>query len=151
MIRQIADFAAARSEKPELVDINQMAKAVCDFLGFDRRFHSTRIEFRPDKLLPACVVIPDHLNEVLINLLQACVEGETKPAQILLETKSYGAGAQVCIVCEPSPANVVGSSRDSIPASMVESAQRRMAAMGGQLVSTKAGVEIILPGSEVPL
>ena len=150
MIRQIADFAAARSEKPELVDINQMAKAVCDFLGFDSRFHSTRIEFRPDNLLPACVVIPDHLNEVLINLLQACVESETKPAQILLETKSYGAGAQVCIVCEPSPANVVGSTRDSIPASMVESAQRRMVAMGGQLVSTEAGMEIILPGSEVP-
>lgn len=150
MIRQIADFAAARSEKPELVDINQMAKAVCDFLSFDSRFHSTRIEFIPDKLLPACVVIPDHLNEVLISLLQACVEGETKPTRIVLGTKSYGDGAQVYIVCEPSPARQVGSVRDSIPASMVESAQRRIAAMGGQLVSTEARMEIILPGSEVP-
>ena len=150
MIRQIADFAAARSEKPELVDINQMAKAVCDFLSFDSRFHSTRIEFTPDKLLPACVVIPDHLNEVLISLLQACVEGETKPTRIVLGTKSHGVGAQVYIVCEPSPAKQVGSTRDSIPASMVESAQRRIAAMGGQLVSTEAGMEIILPGSEVP-
>lgn len=76
MMRQIADFATARSEAPELVDVNAMLKAMCDFLAFDRRFRGTPLEYRPAAGLPACELVPDHLNEVMMNLLQACVEDE---------------------------------------------------------------------------
>lgn len=76
MMRQIADFATARSEAPELIDVNPMLKALCEFLAFDRRFRGTPLEFQPGAALPACELVPDHLNEVVMNLLQACVEDE---------------------------------------------------------------------------
>ena len=109
MIRQMADFASARSERPELLDVNQFAKAVCDFLSFDSRFRTTSIEFRGDKQLPACVMIPDHLNEVLMGVLQACVEPEPKPKAILLATMAGDSGVRIRIDCEP-----VSSSASSV-------------------------------------
>jgi hypothetical protein len=148
MIRQIADFASARSETPELADINQMAKAACDFLSLDSRFHSTRIELRPDTQLPACVVIPDYLHEALSSLLQACVENDTvnsKPARLVLETKSDGLNVKICIVCEPAISSVDRLATDSLAASRFSTAQRRIAAMGGQIVRTAMGMEIVLP------
>ncbi|MBL0122598.1 MAG: HAMP domain-containing histidine kinase [Betaproteobacteria bacterium] len=145
MIRQIADFAAARSEKPELADINQMVAAIRDFLSFDGRFQATRIEFRPDLQLPACVVIPDSLNEVLMDLMQACVEGNAKPERILVETRVDGAGVQIRIACEPASAALNLLFTESGETMRFESAKRRVAAMGGQLVLDATGLWIALP------
>ena len=151
MIRQVADFAANRREQPELVDINQMIKAVCDFLSFDNRFNSTRIEFRPDSQLPACIVIPSHLNEVLINILQGYVEDETKPQRILVETKPDPAGILIRINGESAFANAKYFMNDTSPGSEFQSVRRRVADMGGNLVPMEAGIGIILPMTEAAI
>ncbi len=75
MMRQIADFATARGQGLEWVDVNAMVKAVCDFQGFDFRSRGTPIEFVPQADLPACELVPDQLNEVLMSLLQAFAGG----------------------------------------------------------------------------
>jgi signal transduction histidine kinase len=145
MIRQIADFAAARSETPEPVDVNQMTKAVCDFLSFDSRFRSTSIEFRPDEQLPACFVVPDYLNEMLIRLVQAFVEGESKPARIVVQTKLRGAEIQIEIVCEPGAANAFTAASGKAMDPRVESVRRLVKAMNGKLLPIDAGIGMSLP------
>ena len=149
MTRQIADFAAARNASPELVDVNQMVKAVCDFLSFDHRFSATRIDFQPDHQLPARFVIPDHLNEALMNLLQACAEGKAAqhalPRRILVETKARGEDVVIRIGCESAATDGVLVIADAFPDSRFESARRRVASMGGQLSLTGSTIEMSLP------
>ena len=149
MTRQIADFAAARNASPELVDINQMVKAVCDFLSFDPRFSAIRIEFQPDHQLPARLVIPDHLNEALMNLLQACAEGKSAhhalPQRILVETTVRGEDVVIRIGCESAAVDGVLVLADAFPDSRFESARRQVASLGGQLSLTDSSIEMTLP------
>ena len=145
MTRQIADFATARSEAPEWVDVNAMVKAVCDFLAFDLRFRSTPIEFRPGDRLPARELVPDHLNEVMMTLLQACVEGGGARgpwSRILVQTLARGECVVIRLACSAATAGV-----PAIAPERLESARRRVAEMAGRLSVAGAAVEIELPPS----
>jgi hypothetical protein len=149
MTRQIADFAAVRNASPELVDVNQMVKAVCDFLSFDHHFSTIHIEFRPDDRLPARLVVPDHLNEALMNLLQACAEGKsahhTLPQRILVETKAREEDVVIRIGCESAAVGGALVLADAFPDSRFESARRRVLSMGGRLSLTNSTIEVSLP------
>lgn len=76
MMRKISDFAVARSGSPEWIEVNPLLEAVCEFHTFDRRFRRRPIDFVAGPDLPACEVVPDHLNEVMMNLLQASADVE---------------------------------------------------------------------------
>jgi C4-dicarboxylate-specific signal transduction histidine kinase len=149
MTRQIADFAAVRNASPELVDVNQMVKAVCDFLSFDHRFSTTHIEFRPDDRLPARLVIPDHLNEALMNLLQACAESKAAqhalPQRILVETRAREDDVVIRIAYESAAVDGGLVLADAFPDSRFESARRRVVSMGGQLSLSNSTIEMSLP------
>lgn len=149
MTRQIADFAAVRNTSPELVDVNQMVKAVCDFLNFDHRFSATPIEFQPGERLPARLVVPDHLNEALMNLLQACAEGKSAqhalPRGILVGTRARGEDLVIRIDCESAAVEGVFAMVGAFPDSRFESARRRVASMGGQLSLSDSSIEVTLP------
>ena len=151
MTRQIADFAAARSESSEPVDVNQMVKAVCDFLGHDRRFHGAQIEFRPGTGVPARTLVPDLLNETMMSLLQACaqrqVDNGAVPEQIVVETAVRGEDVVVSIRYGSNADVKTDAMADSPPDSRFESARRRVAEMGGGLSHTGHVMEISLPSS----
>jgi signal transduction histidine kinase len=144
MTREMGAFASARSESREPVDVNRMAKAVCDFLRFDRRYRATPVEFRPAEDLPASAVIPDHLNEVLMNLVQLAVE--SAPARVSVETGMRGEHVLVRIGCE-------GPTGAAAPAPAVatdvrfEAAQRRIAEMGARLTIDEGAFCILLPAA----
>ncbi len=145
--RQIAHFAATRSEASEPVDVNQMVKAVCDFLAFDRGFRATPIHFKAGADLPARVIIPDHLTEALMNLLHAYTEheGENRPAPrgILVETLMQGSDMLIRITCDSIPAEQLLTRAGADP--RMESTRRRVAAMGGRLQTTGPSLGITLP------
>jgi signal transduction histidine kinase len=144
MMRQIADFATARSESPELVDVNAMLKAVCDFLAFDRRFRSTPIEYRLGEGLPACELVPDFLNEVVMNLLQACVEDESpRFSRVVVESRA-----------EPHRVVIrIGGEAEDIPGWFTQprllAIRRRIAEMGATATAERDAVEISLPTTPV--
>ncbi|MBI4203784.1 MAG: histidine kinase [Betaproteobacteria bacterium] len=148
--RQIADFAAARSETLEPVDVNQMVKAVCDFLSFDRRFRRTAIDFQPGAGLPARAIVPDHLTETLMNLLQAHVENDGElgeaPKRISVETQVRGPDVVIRITCDAPPAARLLADAGADP--RIESTRRRVANMGGQLTTVGEAIEILLPPPE---
>ena len=149
MTRQITEFAAARRESEELVNINQMVQAVLDFLGFDRRFSSMQVDFRPDGEVPALTVIPDHLNEVLMNLLQACAECPAGPnglrGRIVVETHAREADVAILICCECVQPGGPCSGHHLFQDTRFDVVRRRVAEMGGAVTQSPASIEISLP------
>lgn len=146
MTRRITDFATAGHETPEPLDVNHLIRAVCDFLAFDRRFRGTPIELRLGDRLPACQAIPDHLTEVLMSLLQALEETSDQcpgpGKRIFVESESFRAGVRIRIGCECSVTHEY--CRLSPSDSRVESARRRLEAMGSRIESTGRALEIHL-------
>lgn len=145
--RQITDFAAARSETREPVDVNPMVRAVCDFLAYERSFRSTRIEFKAAAQLPLIVIIPDHLTEVLMNLLQACVDhGEpARPAPRLIRVESLPRenGVALRVTCDTLPVTqwVAGPFHDP----RMAATRRRIAGLAGTLAAAGDALELVLP------
>lgn len=149
MTRQICDFAAARRVTPELVDLNQMVKAVLDFMSFDQRFSALRVRFDPAPDLPALRLIPDHLNEVLMSVLQACAECPTHPEGLsgCLTVATRGGEETVSIrigVACADPEGACGAHRPFLDSSF-ELVCRRIEGMGGTVEQSARAVEIHLP------
>lgn len=144
MTREMGAFASARSDSREPVDVNHMAKAVCDFLRFDRRYRGTPVEFRPAEGLPASVIVPDHLNEVLMNLVQTAAE--SAPARVSVETAMQGEHVLIRIGREgrdgaPVPAPV------AVADLRVAAARRRIVEMGGHFTVEDGVFRIALPAA----
>jgi signal transduction histidine kinase len=150
MSRRITQFASARSEVPEAIDLNEMVASVCQFLAFDDRFRGIRIEPRLASQLPACIGIPDHLNEVLMSLLEVHAETGAKAGahgRLVVATSPVAADVAVSIACECDERSGI-----ELPASdpRLESARRRVAGMGGRLGATATRTTIVLPALRTP-
>jgi len=150
MSRRITQFASARSETPEPVDLNQMVASVCQFLAFDDRYRGIRIETRLAPQLPACIAIPEHLNEVLMGLLGVHAETAARAGargRIVVSTAAVAADVALTIACECDARTSV-----ELPAAdpRLESARTRVAGMGGRLGATATRTTIVLPALRTP-
>lgn len=146
MTRSIADFAGAHGEEPELVAINPMIKAICDFLSFDRRFQGNTMVFEPDKRLTAFNLVPDHINEVVMNVLLSALETATAKGEgpIVVRTGMRGDRGVISVDVGSGEAGEswqAGAEWDA----RLDSARRRVLAMGGQMVRAGTALEILLP------
>lgn len=144
MTQRITEFATSRGEAPALVDVNGMAEAVGDFIGFDSRYRATRIEMQLADGLPACSGVPDHLNEVLMSLVQAYAEVASRAAggRVIVRTEARGDEVVIAVGCEGalSGDGCALASGDS----RLDSARRLVEAMGGRLVPTATAMQIFL-------
>lgn len=148
MMRKISDFASARSESPEWVEVNPMLAAVCEFQSFDVRYGRTPIEFRPGDGLPACELVPDHLNEMMMNLLQAgaALRRADEPERGIRVATRVLEG-DVCIEVG-SYRTATGESLPIGPAAsdpLFETVRRRVADMGGRIEVEPQQIRIVLP------
>jgi len=151
MTRQLVSFASVRDQESEAVDVNQMVVAICDFLGFDHRFRAVRIDTRLADQLPVQVLIPDHLNETLMILLQDCLQKNLQrpdsPRRILVETQAHEGGVLIRVNFDGS-ADIPGvvsefKSEDYLDAF----AHQRLLDMGGSLAATQTMIEVRLSAS----
>lgn len=141
MMRRISDFASARGGEREWVDVNAMLKAVCDFHAFDRRFRNIPIEFLPAARLPARELVPDHLNEVVMSVLQAIADDGGRrqpPPRIVVRTLGEGDDVVIRIGCAEAAAQLRMDAR-------FDAVSRRVRDMGGRLALGENGIEITLP------
>ena len=148
MMRRISDFATARSEQPECVDVNAMLQALCDFHAIDRRFRGTPVTFSPGPALPACELVPDHLNEVMMSLLLALLDARPADAprqalQVLTEAAERGVCIHLGVGADVASAAGLEAALAVDP--RLAAVQRRVAQMGGRLVVADGQVRIELP------
>jgi C4-dicarboxylate-specific signal transduction histidine kinase len=148
MTRRISDFATAGSGTPEVVDINQLVRSVCEFLRFDRRFRGTPIELHAGEGLLACDAIPDHLTEALMGLLHALEEncercGGAGGSRIVVTTALKQQEVCIHLACECGPDHV--ACRVPPEGARLASARRRIEPLGGRLELSLTGIEIRLP------
>lgn len=146
MTRRITDFATAGRDTVEPLDLNHLIRAVCDFLAFDRRFGGTPIELRLADRLPACQGVPDHLTEVLMALLQALEEvSEAQAGERRIVVGTVDRGDAVTL-------RLAAGGTGRIPADdpRLESARRRIEAMGGRIDDDADALEISLRRAPPP-
>jgi hypothetical protein len=148
MVRSIADFAGARGQEPELVDVNRMVKAVCDFVAFDRRLGGRSIHFQAAPSIPACRVIPDHLNEVLMTLLLSAEPPDIGHQPIdAIQVGTASLDGHILIRADFGTGTMGGSwPTNASSEARLDSVSRRVAAMGGRFTRIGTSVEILLPG-----
>lgn len=146
MTRLIVNFTTVRDKEPEAVDVNQMVMAVCDFLGFDHRFRSVRIETKLANNLPAQIVIPDHLNEALMILLQICLEKNlhrsVSQQRILVETLTNNQDVLIRMVFDLTPTMQFAAFDKAPPDHHFELARHRLSGMGGHLSANPSMIQI---------
>lgn len=146
MMRQIAAFATVGGSSREWVDVNAMAKAVCDFLTFDRRLAGVPIAFQPTKHLPARELVPDRLNELLLSLVQTSALNASKLTPrggVRVQTLARGDDVVVRVGCAKADDGEVEPRDVDDP---VWAPQRRMAhALGGRLLVEPTAVQLVLP------
>lgn len=137
--RQIADFSVMRADVPEVVDARAMLNAVCDFMRFDPRFRSTRIEVRMPPDLPLLVVVPDQLSEVIMNLLQLSVDAQATTAPQSLTVEAAARREEVVI-------RVLGGA-PSADSARRERTRGLVEGMSGRMSEDEPGrIEVALPG-----
>lgn len=142
MSRQINTFAMSGGDEPELTDVNRLIEAVCYFFNFDLRFRGKPIEFSAGEGVPPCILVSDHLKEVLMNLLP------TRRGRVSVETAPREHGAVIRIATEAPPGGKVTQQAVALAEAQFELARRRIADMGGTLRlsgENAAQIEIILP------
>lgn len=146
MMRQLTEFASASSDRAEWIDVNAMLKVVCEFFSFDPRFQRISIVFQPDEQLPAVELVPDHLNEVMMNLLQVCATDAGKAPQAnRIDIRSGVRDGHLLIgvywrsetMSEP-PAEIRSDAR-------FDQVVRRVSTLLGRIEFNNGGVELLLP------
>jgi C4-dicarboxylate-specific signal transduction histidine kinase len=145
MMRRIAEFATARGQGVEWVDVNAMVKAVCDFQSFEFRSRGKPIHFVPQADLPPCELVPDQLNEVLMSLLQAFAGGAPEAgasAPIRIETASHDGTAVIRLTHGPA-----SGAEAAARAARLQALQRRVEEMGWRLSSVASTLTITVPAT----
>jgi two-component system, NtrC family, sensor kinase len=92
--RHISEFSIPQSPNPELIDLNMLVRSTANFVSFDRRFRYLLLVHELDPDLPAAWAVPDHLTQILMNLLinaaDASVERPEGGGRIVVSTRPQG-------------------------------------------------------------
>lgn len=67
--RRLNGMTAQSSLQPGLVDLNEVVRSTCTFLGYDKRLRSVDVTLELDAQLPAVYAVSGHVIQVLMNLL----------------------------------------------------------------------------------
>ena len=99
--RHISEFSVPQSPDPELVDLNMLVRSTANFVSFDRRFRLLALVQDLDPGLPAVRAVPDHLTQILMNLLinaaDASLDRPDGGGRIMVSTRREGDRVRVSV------------------------------------------------------
>lgn len=67
--RQLSELTTASSPDPGPLDLNELVRSTCSFLGYDKRLRKLELAVDLDPQLPAVHAVSDHVIQILMNLL----------------------------------------------------------------------------------
>ena len=67
--RQLSELTSPQSTEPEWTDLNALARATASFVSYDPRLRGVQLDLALDGSIPAVWAVPDHVTQVLMNLL----------------------------------------------------------------------------------
>lgn len=89
--RQLAQITVPQSAQPELLDVNTLVRNTCSLLSYDKRFAGIELRLELDTQAAAVNAVPDHVTQVLINLLINAADAlagiEARPREIVVATE----------------------------------------------------------------
>lgn len=99
--RQMSSLTAPQSPEPRLIDLNGLIHSTCNFVAYDRRFGRVKLALDLDAQAPAVYTSPDHMTQVLMNLLinaadatEALVEREP---EVQVVSRARDGGVEVAV------------------------------------------------------
>jgi signal transduction histidine kinase len=100
--RQLSQMAFRQSAQVELLDLNGLVRSTCNLLSYDKRLGGIASEVDLDTQIPAVVAVPDHLTQVLINLLlnaaDALAEVHDRPRRITVRTRLQQGSVEMLVI-----------------------------------------------------
>lgn len=148
MTRQLSEFASAESRRRLVVDINERLEAVCSFHGFDQRFRAMPVERELAPSLPACEIVPDHLNELVMTVLQGFAGrpgGPARAGRIVVRTAMRGKWLSIALRAYPTDGSASAGADPMEAARDAVAIQRLATLMGGTVAIAIDQVELLLP------
>ena len=101
VIRRLRGFVRRRRSEAELADLNELVEEAVELARAEARFRGRRIATRFQAALPAVVVDPVQVQQVILNLIQNGLEAsqETAGQPLLVRTAGNGEGfVEVAVV-----------------------------------------------------
>ena len=102
IMRRMATLTDTRSADPELLDLNNLIESTCGFITFDARFADIALELKLDRTIPAVTAVPDHITQILMNLLINAADAKdparkSEGARIVVATRVAGGSLQLSV------------------------------------------------------
>jgi two-component system NtrC family sensor kinase len=69
LLRQLADLGGPHSARPVAANVNELVESTCRLVRYDKRFRDIELRLDLARDVSAACVVPDHLVQVLMNLL----------------------------------------------------------------------------------
>src|SRR5262249_49939186 len=91
-----------QSAQVELLDLNALARSTCNLLSYDKRLRGIATEVDLDTQIPAVIGVPDHLTQVLINLLLNAADAlagvHDRPRRITVRTRQVAGSVELLVI-----------------------------------------------------
>jgi len=98
LVRELLNFASGDAADGQGADVNEVVTEVIRLVGYSlAREDRVRIDTRLARGLPPCVLSPDELKQVVINLVRNAVQAIEGPGRVLVSTRMALHGGRIAV------------------------------------------------------
>jgi signal transduction histidine kinase len=113
LVQELLNFASGDAEPGQGSDVNGVIRDVIRLVGYSlARENRVRIDTRLADELPACVLSPDELKQVVINLVKNAVQAIEGPGRVLVTTRPLPGGGKISLAVTDTG---TGISKEMVP------------------------------------
>jgi len=98
IVRQLVDFSRPTSDQPQSTDVNSVIRSAVGIIKFEERAKNINFHVDLDQNLPLVKLIPDQLQQVIINILVNAIDAmESSGEDLYVQTRKMNHSIQIKI------------------------------------------------------